>query len=171
MKKTTALAFTRRGGYTISRSLQSFVNYLRGKMVTPGQKWYNELDSEMEITSVDTATGVFDGRYCSRVGEAEYWYVLTGRQDTDGNTIGWTVNWQISTLNAHSVSTWSGQLQYTPSGDPTILTTWLFTSQTDPKDNWESTQVGFDVFSLTEPCTETKEKAKLHGRRSHPKAA
>ena len=98
-------------------------------MVTPGQKWYNELDSEMEITSVDTATGVFGGRYCSRVGEAEYWYVLTGRQDTDGNTIGWTVNWQNSTLNAHSVSTWSGQLQYTPSGDPTILTTWLLTSE------------------------------------------
>ena len=66
-------------------------------MVTPGQKWYNELDSKMEITSVDAATGVFGGRYCSRVGEAEYWYVLTGRQDTDGNTLGWTVNWHNST--------------------------------------------------------------------------
>ena len=125
----------------------------------------------MEITSVDTATGVFGGRYFSRVGVAECWYVLTGRQDTDGNILGWTVNWQNSTLNALSVTTWSGQLQYTARGDPTILTTWLLTSQTDPKDNWGSTQVGFDVFSQTEPSPETKEKAKLHGRRSHPNTA
>ena len=140
--------------------------------MTPGQIWYNELDSKMEIESVDTATGVFGGRYCSRVGEAEYWYVLTGRQDTDGKTLGWTVNWQNQNPKpVHSVTTWSGQLQYTPSGDPTIITTWLLTSQTDPKDNWGSTQVGFDVFSQTDPSPETKEKAKLHGRRSHPKAA
>ena len=43
------------------------------------QKWYNELDFEMEITSVDTATGVFGGRYLYTAGEAAYWYIRAHR--------------------------------------------------------------------------------------------
>ncbi|CAI8021690.1 Streptavidin-V2 [Geodia barretti] len=140
-------------------------------MVSLGQTWKNELDSAMDITSVDSATGVFGGKYCSKVGEAEKWYVLTGRQDTAGKTLGWTVNWQNSTLNAHSGTTWSGQIQFLPDGDPVIITTWLLTAQTKPEDNWESTMVGFDHFYLKEPPPEIKEKAKLHCRRSHPKEA
>ena len=122
----------------------------------------------MVITSYDSKTGVFSGNYQSLVGDATKWYILTGRKDTDGNSIGWTVSWQNSNNNAHSVTTWSGQFQLQSFGDPIILTTWLLTSQTTPDDDWESTQVGFDHFSLTKP---TQEKPKLHCRKSHPKEA
>ena len=105
-------------------------------MVTIGQKWHNELNSTMVITEFDQETGVFGGKYQSLVGDADRWYVLTGRQDTEGKTLGWTVNWKNSKRNAHSVTTWSGQIQYLPNGDPVIITTWLLTSQTQPDDNW-----------------------------------
>ena len=124
----------------------------------------------MVITSVDPATGVFGGIYCSKVGDAEKWYVLTGRQDTDGETVGWTVNWNNASNNSHSVTTWSGQ-QRLRDGDSLILTTWLLTSQTSPENDWESTQIGFDQFSLNDPSSEEKEKAKFHCRKSHPKDA
>ncbi|CAI8016126.1 Streptavidin-V2 [Geodia barretti] len=135
------------------------------------QMWWNELGSAMVITSYDSATGVFGGKYYSKVGEAENWYVLTGRNDTAGTTLGWTVNWKNSSHNAHSVTTWSGQFQLPPDGKPALTTTWLLTAQTNPEDNWESTMVGFDRFYLTEPPYEIKERAKLHCRRSHPKEA
>ena len=125
----------------------------------------------MVITSLDPETGVFGGNYQSLVGDATKWYVLTGRVDLDGNTIGWTVNWQNSHGNAHSVTTWSGQQQLNSIGEPVILTTWLLTSQTTPDKDWESTLVGFDTFSQTPPSQETTDKAKLQGRRSHPKEA
>ena len=134
-------------------------------------KWYNELGSVMTITSVDTQTGVFTGTYESQVGVAEKTYLLTGRCDTLGNTLGWTVNWQNSYLNAHSVTTWSGQSQIQSNGQPIILTTWLLTSQTTPEDNWESTQVGFDQFTQTQPTPESIEQAKIRCGRSHHKLA
>ena len=134
-----------------------------------GKKWYNELGSTMIITSYDSDTGVFGGEYQSLVGQAEKWYILTGRHDRDGLTVGWTVNWQNQYMNAHSVTTWSGQLQC--NGEPSILTTWLLTSQTSLEDNWESTQVGFDLFTQSpQTKTESTEKAKLYSRRSYPKA-
>ena len=83
--------------------------------------------------------------------------ILTGRKDTAGNTLGWTVNWENSDLNAHSVTTWSGQLQLNEGLEYyDILTTWLLTSQTIPEDNWESTQVGFDYFTQNPPSEQTK---------------
>ena len=120
-----------------------------------GQKWYNELNSTMIIKSYDEESGVFSGKYESLVGVALRFYVLTGRRNTEGNTIGWTVNWQNKFLNAHSVTTWSGQLQLSPCGDPMILTTWLLTTQTEPEKNWKSTQVGQDQFFTKQPSQES----------------
>ena len=70
--------------------------------ICEGQKWYNELGSTMIIESYDAESGVFSGKYRSLVGTAERFYLLTGRRDPDGNTIGWTVNWQNADLNAHA---------------------------------------------------------------------
>ena len=72
---------------------------------------------------------------------------MVGRKDTSGNTLGWTVVW-TNGLRPPSLSTttWSGQLQFNDQGDPTILTTWLLTSQTIAVDNWKSTTVGKDNF-------------------------
>ncbi|CAI8031593.1 Streptavidin-V2 [Geodia barretti] len=138
--------------------------------IAEGQTWHNELGSKMVVTSADPATGVFGGIYNSKVGDAEKWYVLTGRQDIDGDTVGWTVNWNNAYNNAHSVTTWSGQQQLRCS-DPVILTTWLLTRQTSPENDWESTQIGSDQFFLDDPSPEAKEKAKFHCRNSHPKDA
>jgi len=121
--------------------------------IRPGQKWYNELGSTMIIETYDAESGVFSGKYESKVGNAESFYTLTGRRDTDGNTIGWTVNWQNGFRNAHSVTTWSGQLQQKSFGDPMILTTWLLTTQTEAGDNWDSTKVGKDEFSTKAALT------------------
>ena len=137
----------------------------------PGQKWYNELGSAMVITCLDNKTGVFHGNYQSLVGSDMDWYVLTGRMDLDGNTTGWTVNWQNSYRNAHSVTTWSGQKRFNSFGEPVILTTWLLTSQTTPDMDWKSTLVGSEIFSQTPPSQETTDRAKLRGRRSHPMEA
>ena len=132
-----------------------------------GQKWHNELGSTMVITTYDPETGIFGGEYQSLVGDAKKSYVLTGRRDTEGLTMGWTVNWQNKYMNAHSVTTWSGQF----SREPSIVTTWLLTTQTSPEDSWESTQVGFDVFTLSPPTKESTEQAKLRCRKSHHKDA
>ena len=51
-------------------------------------------------------------------------------------------------MTANSTTTWSGQWQKTRSGIR-IFTTWLLTSQTEPKDNWKSTLVGKDTFYRT----------------------
>ena len=102
----------------------------------------------MIISSVDSNTGVFTGQYYSTVGEAEKFYILVGRYDTGSATptLGWTVSYHNQYENAHSTCTWSGQYQCR-SGTQTLSTTWLLTSQTEPSDNWKSTNVGFDVFT------------------------
>ena len=136
-----------------------------------GQKWYNELGSTMITESYDAESGVFSGKYRSLVGTAERFYLLTGRRDMAGNTIGWTVNWQNADLNAHAVTTWSGQLQKSPFGDPVILTTWLLTAQTEPRNDWDSTNVGKDEFFTEQPSQESIERALFRCQRSHPKTA
>ena len=102
----------------------------------------------MIISNVDPNTGTFSGLYYSAVGKAEKFYSLVGRYDTasDSPTFGWTVSYQNQYENAHSTATWSGQYQCV-SGTPTLLTTWLLTSQTEPSDNWKSTNVGVNVFT------------------------
>ena len=125
----------------------------------------------MTISSFNPENGVIRGTYHSKVGEAEKKYLLIGRKDTVGNTIGWTVNWQNDhPLNVHSVTTWSGQYQMTSGGDEVILTTWLLTSQKTPDEIWESTLIGFDHFTQTPPSPEDNQRAMLRCR-SHPKEA
>ena len=138
-----------------------------------GSKWYNELGSVMIIDVADPSTGVIQGQYCSKVGDATKFYKLVGRYDTASSTptIGWAVTWQNQYNNAQSTTTWSGQGQYKSSGTRTILTTWLLTRQTVPSENWESTMVGFDVFSTIPPTAEQVEQAKYRCKFSHPKEA
>ena len=125
----------------------------------------------MLINNYDPTTGVFSGLYNSTVGEAEKWYIMVGRADTEGNTVGWTVVYKNEYLNAHSTCTWSGQFQADKSGSTVILTTWLLTTQTTPPENWESTRVGFDYFTDIAPSNADIERAKLHCKQSHPKNA
>lgn len=124
----------------------------------------------MTITSIDTTTGSFSGTYDSAVGIAEHEYVLSGRFDTRGDTLGWVVSWQNSSLNAHSTTAWSGHTEAVLS-KPTILTTWLLTSSTTPQDDWQSTNVGFDTFTQNPPTEEQVLLAQNRRQSSHPKLA
>jgi hypothetical protein len=73
--------------------------------------WYNQLGSKM--TLIADENGGLSGKYNSAVGEAEDFYILTGRFDTSaiarGVSVGWVVTYRNRKLNAHSTATWSGQ--------------------------------------------------------------
>jgi len=114
--------------------------------------WYNELGSVMVLTA--TPDGNLTGTYESKVGNAAGMYAVNGRYDVapsagDGVALGWAVSWANTSENAHSVSTWSGQMF--GDGEPRLMTTWLLTSATTPDELWEATLVGQDVFIRDAP--------------------
>ena len=125
------------------------------------------------LTITSMSNGTFTGTYCSAVGDAEKEYPVVGRYDTTvmaaAAAVGWTVTWENKYGNARSVTTWSGQFQFDRKiNDFIILTTWLLTKETDPANDWASTQVGTDVFQYERPSKEMIESAKLRCQRSHP---
>lgn len=135
-------------------------------------KWYNELGSVMTIDRVDLKHGYFCGTYCSAVGEAKKEYPLTGHLDPDGSTLGWVVVWRNQYMNACSTTTWCGQYQFDPNThEEVIVTTWLLTAQTDPQEDWNSTNVGFDEFLPHQCAPERTERVKQRRQMSHPKSA
>ncbi|KAJ7675636.1 Tamavidin2, avidin-like biotin-binding proteins from an edible mushroom [Mycena polygramma] len=124
--------------------------------------WYNELGSKMILVADDC--GNLHGQYNSKVGEAEDFYVLTGRFDADppgptdddptqpGVSVGWVVTYRNYTGNSNSTATWSGQFfDKDDSGDQRILTHWLLSWSTVPKRVWSSTLVGHDTFTRDKP--------------------
>ena len=117
-------------------------------------KWYNELGSLMDLT-VDG--GLVTGTYHTGVGEATGRYPITGAVDTDpighNQAVGLVVVWQNDQGSAHSVTTWSGQLQVIK-GQEVLKTTWLLTRETKPDLDWQSTLVGTDIF-LRQPPKES----------------
>ncbi|PPQ65800.1 hypothetical protein CVT26_000390 [Gymnopilus dilepis] len=132
--------------------------------------WYNELGSTMTLTA--DGSGGLTGKYNSAVGEAEDFYILTGRYDADppsgkGTSVGWVVTFRNSKLNAHSTSTWSGQ--YFGGTNETILTHWLLTTSSTPANVWSSTNIGTDTFTRTKPSAAEIAKAEAHSLHSpHP---
>ena len=133
-------------------------------------KWFNELGSCMNITAA--RDGMLHGKYETAVGIADKTYDLTGRYDTDGNSLGWTVTWNNCTGSSYSTTGWSGQYQLDPcTKEPRILTTWLLTAQTNPSNDWNSTNIGADVFQPVAPPPDTCLRAKHSCQQSHPKAA
>lgn len=132
--------------------------------------WWNELGSRMIIESAEN--GELKGRYETFVGNASCFYPLSGRYDASerGKSLGWTVAWNNShNRSSGSTTTWSGQYQVLDK--PYLLTTWLLTAQTKPKDDWNSTHIGSDTFTKERPAEEIIEKAMKACRCSHPKSA
>ena len=90
--------------------------------------WYNELGSTMVLNA--DVTGRLSGKYKSAVGNAEDFYVLSGRYDVNapsdkGVSLAWTVAYNNSFRNAHSTAGWSGQYFDDLEGEEKILTHWL----------------------------------------------
>jgi hypothetical protein len=116
--------------------------------------WYNESGSTMEIINLGD-NGLIQGKYKSSVGDAKSWYSLTGFVDPlssqGSQTIGFVVLWSNAQHgDSHAVTTWSGQYQI-DKGEEVIHTTWLLTSATIVSADWQSTLVGQDSFSRTQP--------------------
>ena len=150
--------------------------------------WYNELGSTMTLTA--DGTGGLTGQYNSAVGNAEDFYVLTGRYDADppsssssgvepeGTSIGWVVTYRNAKLNAHSTASWSGQYFAGDSdgseggSGETILTHWLLTTSSTTADVWSSTNIGTDTFTRAAPdaadVAKAVEKGKLTFASPHP---
>jgi avidin family protein len=116
-------------------------------------RWYNELGSSM-VLHLGSDGRSLTGTYHSAVGQAVEQYDFVGRLDSDPRAstgLGWTVSWENEKLNAHSVTTWSGQYRVVD-GDEFIATTWLLTREGTADDEWESTLVGKDLFSRNPPA-------------------
>jgi hypothetical protein len=116
--------------------------------------WYNQLGSTM--TLIADKNGGLSGKYNSAVGNAQDFYILTGRFDAspppdEGVSLGWVVTFRNSKLNAHSTTTWSGQ--YFDGSDERIITHWLLTSSTPPSVGWKSTNLEHDIFTRNKPNT------------------
>jgi hypothetical protein len=114
---------------------------------------YNQLGSRMSLHADQNDS--LSGEYKPAVGNAQDFYILTGRFDAwisssqKGVSIGWVVTYHNDQRNAHSTATWSGQ--YFDGGDERIITHWLLTSNTTPKSVWRSTNVGNDTFTRKKP--------------------
>ncbi|KAJ8518249.1 hypothetical protein ONZ45_g4689 [Pleurotus djamor] len=127
--------------------------------------WYNELGSRMELTA--NTDGSLTGSYFSAVGGVPKAYPLSGRYNLkvpsgQGVAIGWAVSYEVEEKGIHSVATWSGQFFASP--EPVILTQWLLSSSTQPKDLWQSTNLGHDEFTKAPPTQQMIERAHLMSR-------
>lgn len=111
--------------------------------------WSNESGSTMTIDSV-SPDGEVRGSYKTAVSAVSAdkcniteSFPLVGRADLP--SLGFVVSWKNNLSNCSSVTAWSGQVQ-TVGGQDQLVTTWLLTSQTVPKKNWQSTTVNKDIF-------------------------
>lgn len=133
-------------------------------------KWYNELNSHMEI-SVDQ-NGIITGNYITAVGTASGQYPIIGRVDTgidiDSQAVGFVVVWQNASGSSDSVTAWSGQAKFI-NGEEIISTTWLLTAETNEADEWHSTTVSKDIFKRTPPsAAEVEAHINKGGKSSSP---
>jgi hypothetical protein len=136
----------------------------------PSGLWYNELGSWMTLQA--SGNNVW-GTYYSKVGRAAYTYPLVGMIDPSasspsGQALAWTVAWSNSSYgNSHSATGWCGQYQGI-GADEEIIALWLLASETDPANNWRSTNVGQDIFGRTPKSAEEVKRNQARLAVSHP---
>jgi Avidin family len=110
-------------------------------------EWINELGSRMKLEADED--GHLGGTYHTQVGNAEGVYPLVGVYDADGaagsQSLAFCVSWKNDESQQSLATAWAGQFQRDEEGD-VIRTTWLLTRETDNPDDWESTNVGQDVY-------------------------
>lgn len=129
-------------------------------------QWYNELGSTLLIQEVQN--GYVQGIYSTAVssqGCAQGDFSVVGVTDTDsgGQAVAFSVVWNNDQSSCKSVTAWSGQVV-----DDQISAFWLLTLETDPTQNWQSTMIGQDVFTRSQPQAEDIATKQRLLRRSHP---
>lgn len=134
-------------------------------MINLDGEWHNELGS---ILTIKVEGSTIKGIYQTKVGDANGIYTLVGQADTAHDSsiaIGWVVVWKNEHGNSDSVTAWSGQCQLID-GTKTIVTTWLLTEETSPKDDWRSTIIGKDIFTMNKLTPEEINKNLKRGVKS-----
>ncbi|WAR18200.1 SAV2-like protein, partial [Mya arenaria] len=103
--------------------------------------YQNQLESVISFTCKD---GSIDGRYCSAVGEAIFFYQLAGRYlvANDNVILGWTVSLVNAHGNSEAATSWTG-ISY--SGQDTIDTQWLLVA--NKEEFWNTTTINGDTFT------------------------
>ena len=139
-------------------------------------KWYNELNSWMEIqVQGNILTGKYHGSAGPAGGDFKLSGVIDGSPMDSSQALAWVVTWIRSTdgQNFHAVTAWSGFYQRitnpkTRATADSLAAQWFLTSKSDPGDPWPSTKVGHDVFfraPTSEPMVQRRMK---WSARSHP---
>jgi Avidin family len=115
-------------------------------------KWISDLGSTMDIrVEGDQVVGT----YTTHIGSTQGTYPLVGRTDVGDDeghskgtlgSIGWVVGWKNAQGNDHGVTTWTGQVQVS-GGEVQMVTTWIYVQETAPDANWNSTLIGFNLFT------------------------
>ena len=130
-------------------------------------KWFNELKSWMVL---DVQGCVVTGKYHTGVGDAEGEYDLVGSismPNDENRTIAFVVAWQNGRQDTDAVTAWSGEVREID-GVQYMMTTWLLTKETLPKNDWWSTAVGKDYFTRNPQDADIAEKLAPMRRSSHP---
>ncbi len=119
--------------------------------------WYNELGSKLDLEVDDD--GQLTGSYetgVSAKGCAEGQYEVAGR--TDGETLGFVVNWKNAKADCESTTSWAGHYRPGDEGaEESLAMFWLLAESAGPAEEWESMMVGKDVFvrQTVAPATQT----------------
>jgi len=116
-------------------------------------EWKNQLNSILNIESIDSTTGQITGKYNSGSGTSGGNYALIGWVNTEPpptpqannvTVISFSVRWANATTNYGSVASWNGY--YTVrDGKPTIVGQWLL-SRANSSFVWDHIYAGQDVF-------------------------
>ena len=114
--------------------------------------WRNEEGSLMKLSYGND--GALSGTYQSGVGEKQL-FQLSGRWDTTKSknssyACGWSVVWSTSSgIDLDEVTSWSGH-HILDNSRYIIKTTWLLTKDTVLTNDWKSTLIGQDTFTLVD---------------------
>lgn len=130
--------------------------------------WYNELGSVMTLEANGSSV---TGTYQTAVGDAQGRYPLVGATEPSSRigsqAVGFVVAWVNEYTNAHSVTAWSGQYQIVD-GEEEIVTQWLLTQETPPRDDWASTYIGHDLYTRQPPSEDKVARRLRRGPSAHP---
>lgn len=129
-----------------------FIEYEKGDYRSGGSKELAPSSALYIETGRESIDGPFKfaGNYTSPVGNAKGYYALTGMvySDVIPSPISFSVCWN-GAIKANSCTSWTGRIFMNKgTGNYEIDTTWLLYTITSSVNDWDSTNIKFDLFTL-----------------------
>ena len=84
----------------------------------------------MLITAYDSETGLFNATLRAPLHTLSGWFTVTGRKNTEGNTISWSLNWENEDSNSCAATAWVGELYYGTYNIPAIKAVYIHKKET-----------------------------------------